>query len=317
MIYGSLMNTTVLMKLKKKKKFILKCCGSKLYKGARCICCMESTKINHNISPTTTDSNKIYSPDSDKNIIIQMFNSNLKGKKYVRNTTNTHDGDEGHFIETQMGILINSNNAPDNRGFEQKKEASKISFGDWAANSYLFSKPTNNHANKSLHMSRNEFIRTFGSPNPNKDNRYSWSGSVFPTYGNEYNYAGQRIRFLDNEDMVIEYLYLKDTREVKTSFRIALKCDEPIVIAIWKKEKLKRHIVNKFGVKGFYICCKDKYGAYDKIRFGNPFGFDFFKNKMEKKNIILDSGMYEGNTRNYSQFRANKSLWYDLITEEY
>ena len=36
-----------------------------------------------------------------------------------------------------------------------------------------------------------------------------------------------------------------------------------------------------------------------------------------EKNIILDSGMYEGNNRNYSQFRANKSLWSDLITEEY
>ena len=82
------------------------------------------------------------------------------------------------------------------------------------------------------------------------------SGSVFPTYGNEYNYAGQRIRFLDNEDMVIEYSYLNDTREVKSSFRIALKRDEPIVIAIWKKEKLERHIVNKFGVKDFIFVVK-------------------------------------------------------------
>ena len=106
---------------KKKIKLKLKCCGSKLYKGARCICYMESTKINHNISLTTTDSNKIYSPDSDKNNIIQMFNSNLKGKKYVKNTTNTHDGAEGHFIETQMGILINSNNAPDNLDLNKKR----------------------------------------------------------------------------------------------------------------------------------------------------------------------------------------------------
>lgn len=33
--------------------------------------------------------------------------------------------------------------------------------------------------------------------------------------------------------------------------------------------------------------------------------------------IFLDSGMYDGNTRNYSNFRSNNKLWFDNIIEEY
>ena len=35
-------------------------------------------------------------------------------------------------------------------------------------------------------------------------------------------------------------------------------------------------------------------------------------------NIIFDSGMYQGNSRNYSQFRSSaNNFWNILITEEY
>jgi hypothetical protein len=56
---------------------------------------------------------------------------------------------------------------------------------------------------------------------------------------------------------------------------------------------------------------------YDKICFGKVIDFEFFKTCIESNKIILDSGMYQGNSRNYSQFRAGKSLWYDLLIEEY
>ena len=38
---------------------------------------------------------------------------------------------------------------------------------------------------------------------------------------------------------------------------------------------------------------------------------------LKSKKIILDSGMYEKNTRNYSQFRANYNFWNELLIEEY
>jgi hypothetical protein len=38
--------------------------------------------------------------------------------------------------------------------------------------------------------SKGDFIRIFGNPNPNKNNRNSWSGSCVPTYNN-WNSNGQ------------------------------------------------------------------------------------------------------------------------------
>ena len=91
-------------------------------------------------------------------------------------------------------------------------------------------------------MDRVEFIRTFGSPNPEKNNRYSWSGKVFPKYSDSYNYAGQRMRFLDNNDLIIEYSYSNDTRKEKENFKAELKSNDTIIIAIWKKDKLEKQL---------------------------------------------------------------------------
>ncbi len=39
-------------------------------------------------------------------------------------------------------------------------------------------------------------------------------------------------------------------------------------------------------------------------------------NVSKNKKVIFDSGMYDGNSRNYSQFRGS-CFWNELITEEY
>jgi len=39
-----------------------------------------------------------------------------------------------------MGIIHNSKNEPDIRGYELKKDSPKITFGDFSATEYLFSK---------------------------------------------------------------------------------------------------------------------------------------------------------------------------------
>lgn len=57
---------------------------------------------------------------------------------------------------------------------------------------------------------------------------------------------------------------------------------------------------------------------YEKICFGRPFDFNYFVENIKNFNIIFDSGMHEGNSRNYSQFRSNiNNFWNKLITEEY
>ena len=242
-----------------------------------------------------------------RNIIFD-FENNVKGKKFTNTRSTKFCGDEGHWLERQFGVKTNNDNAPDLDGWEMKKESDKISFGDWRASWYLYE----NDDNK---MTRINFIQTFGSYKNDK-NRYSWSGKVFPKYGIEYNYAGQRIRFLDNEDLVIEYSYSNDTREMKFTNKFHDK-EDPVIIACWEKSKLQNHVQKKFGVKGFFICKKNKQKVYDRICFGKTIDFKFFKVELQKKNILLDSGMYQGNSRPYSQFRANKILWDTLITEEY
>jgi hypothetical protein len=188
---------------------------------------------------------------NDKEIIVEVFKANVRGKSYDKDVNNNHSGSEGYWLEKQMVIMPNSNNQPDKLGYEQKKDSVKITFGDWSASEYIFN-------DKQFKLTRDAFIKMFGSPNPKKNNRYSWSGNVFPKYGVEYNYAGQRMCFLDNEDLMIEYSYLNDTREEKIYHLEDFKTNEPIVIARWAKCKLEKHILSKFGVKGFYICKKNK-----------------------------------------------------------
>ncbi len=258
--------------------------------------------------------------DTDKQYIISLFVDNVKGVEICTKEQNkNHCGKEGHWLETKMKIKHNSKNEPDIRGYEMKKLSNKITLGDFSASEYLFSKKnkrqTINNYNgwtDDIKINKNDFIKYFGNPNTDKNNRYSWSGSCVPTYDN-WNANGQNLLVLD-DDIIIYYSFLKDTRNTKNNLPEFLKKDN-IVIAIWKKEKMKQHIDNKFNKKGFFICKKVK-NKYEKICFGKPFNFEYFIECIQNKKIMFDSGMYEGNNRNYSHFRGSY-FWNELITEEY
>lgn len=257
--------------------------------------------------------------DSDKQEIIALFNSNVKGVEICLEGQNVgHCGKEGHWLESKMGIKHNAKNEPDINGYEMKKSSSKTTLGDFSASEYAFSRKRSllnllNTWSDEIKIERSDFIRIFGNPNAAKNNRYSWSGSCVPTY-NTWNSNGQTLTVRDNNDIIIYYSFSKDTRVVKNEFPKYLQKDN-IVIAVWKEEKMKPHINNKFNKKGFFIC--KKIGKkYEKICFGKPFSFEYFIECIKNKKIIFDSGMYQGNSRNYSQFRGS-SFWGELITEEY
>jgi len=255
----------------------------------------------------------------NKTTIINLFNKNVKGKK-IEITNKKNYGAEGHWLETQMGIQHNSDNSPDILGFEMKKISKKITFGDFSASEYLFSKRksllngVNEWKEDTCQMTRDEFIKYFGNQNPHKHNRYSWSGSCVPIYG-EYNECGQKIFVDSDKNIRILYKYSQDKRIHKTEYDF-LK-SKTIVIAVWTHHKMSNHINNKFNCNGFFICKKIG-DTYQKICFGNKFNFDYFIESFKEKKIIFDSGMYLGNSRNYSQFRSSESQFWDkLITEEY
>lgn len=258
---------------------------------------------------------------TDKKQIVELFNKHVKSKEICLNGKNTkHCGKEGHWLETQMGIKHNSKNEPDIFGYEMKKSSPKTTLGDFSASEYVFSKPNKrnsinilNNWTDEITLTRNDFIKIFGNPNPCKNNRHSWSGSCVPTY-NKWNSNGQILTINDNSDIIIVYSFSNDTRIIKETFPTFLKNDN-IVIALWKSEKMKPHIDNKFNKKGFFIC--KKIGAtYEKICFGRSFNFDYFIECIKNNKIIFDSGMYCGNSRNYSHFRGGPSFWDDLIIEE-
>lgn len=262
-------------------------------------------------------------PDFDKEQIISLFNTNVKGVAICLEGQNiNHCGKEGHWLETKMGIKHNAKNEPDINGYEMKKSSSKTTLGDFSASEYAFSGKNKrgsinllNNWTDDIKMSRTDFIKTFGNPNPSKNDRCSWSGKCVPTY-NTWNSNGQTLLITENKDIIVLYSFSNDIRSIKADFPEFLKNDN-IVIALWKAEKMKPHIDNKFNKKGFFICNKTD-NKYDKICFGKPFNFDHFIECIQNKKIIFDSGMYDGNSRNYSQFRGTRaSFWNELITEEY
>lgn len=270
---------------------------------------------------TQSDNNEITKED-----IIELFNKNIKGKKYVKNKDD-HCGSEGHWLEKMMNLNHNSKNAPDIGGYEMKKNSKKITLGDWSGE-YLFSSKKNildKKNGKNIKLTREQFIKFFGNKNNKKNGRYSWSGSCVPKY-DKWNIYGQKL-MIDNDDNIIAlYSWDKDTRinrdhNILGKYYLHFKDAEYIHIALWSKVKMENHVEKKFNQNGFFICEKNKDNIYNKILFGTKFNFKLFLDNIKNNKIYLDSGMYHDdnkpNTRLYSQWRANNNFWHDLIIEEY
>lgn len=249
-----------------------------------------------------------------KDQIINIFNEKIRDQEII--LEKKYHGSEGHWLEKKFGIIPNSVNKPDIFGYELKKDSKKITFGDYSASEYLFSKTKNyidTYNNCNIQISRDNFIRNFGTQNPKKNNRYSWSGICVPKY-NIWNDFGQILEINDNNDICIYYCYNYDKRQ-NQKYNFLLEGKK--LIAYWKKEKLENHINNKFNQNGFIICKKEN-NKYNKICFGKSFCYKDFLIGIKNGNIIFDSGMYLTNFRNYSNFRSNnKDFWYNLIIEEY
>lgn len=267
---------------------------------------------------------------SNKNAIITLFNENIKGKTPDTSSQNArHDGKEGHWLEQQFGIKANANTSPDIYGYELKNQTTsgKTTFGDWSANEYIFMGEEFGHlfAGCKKKDKQNSFLSIFGKSNPKKDGRFSWSGSPCPKI-NCYNDYGQKLEVTDNNDIIAIYSYSKDQQPNKSSIiPIELQSDN-IILARWFGESLPDHVTkgkslktkleDKFNDKGWFTCKKNSKGEYEKICFGKPINFDSWIELVRDGIVYFDSGMYEGNPRPYSQWRANNTFWDSLIIEE-
>ena len=249
--------------------------------------------------------------NTTKKKIIDLFNKKVKGKKPNTTSSNqSHDGKGGHWLETQMGIVHNGKNAPDIYGFEMKNHTStKTSFGDWSPNIAIWK-------GKDKLIDRNTFLHIFGAPNIEKENRYSWSGKPCPKV-DSFNTFGQKLVVDKKENINVVYSFLKDKRKNKTKIVPKKFQKDNIIIAIWGKEFMKLKVERKFNSLGWFKCLQDKNGVYYQIVFGDPINFNTWIKGVKKGLIFFDSGMYEGNPRPYSQWRANNKYWESLITSTY
>jgi hypothetical protein len=269
--------------------------------------------------------------DPNKRLIIDNFRQNVKGRSAdVTGINQRHDGRYGHWLEQQFGILANGTNVADYLGYEIKNEttSSKTTFGDWSANRYIFKNGlfVRSFNGSTQRERQDDFCRIFGKRNELREGRYSWSGTPVPKiYG--YNTFGQILVIEDNLDITARYSFSQDLRPDKHSIVPVNMQREDLVIAQWfgimspstnRADKcLKYKLEDKFNDRGWFTCKTDLNGIYQTICFGEPMNYDNWIELVREGKVFLDSGMYQGNHRPYSQWRATNGFWESLIVEEY
>ncbi len=249
---------------------------------------------------------------TDKEKIVELFNTNVRGKVPDLTGMNIgHDGGAGHWLEKVMGIQANSSNTPDLYGFEMKNNtSSKTTFGDWSANYYIYQ--DKNYPIKN----RDDFLRVFGRPNPDKGMRYSWSGQPCPKI-KSFNPYGQILVVDIDKNISARYSYSKDLREDKSTLIPTALQTEDLIIARWDKHSIQKKLERKFNQKGWFKCLQNSDGIYTSIVFGDPISYENWIKLVESGVVFFDSGMYQGNPRPYAQWRASNSLWNQLVTSRY
>ena len=256
---------------------------------------------------------KIMTVLEDKKKILKLFKNNVLGKAPDTESFNQrHDGKDGHWLEAQMGIARNGDNAPDLFGFEMKNQTtSKTSFGDWSADYYIFKK---NPIYPSLN--KETFLKIFGKPYMQKGGRLSWSGEPIPKINN-WNNFGCILLVDDSNNILIQYSYSKDLRQNK-SFLVPIELQqENLILVSWSASRMKNFVERKFNQNGWFKCLKDSSGSYCSIVFGEPMTFLNWIELVKQGIVFFDSGMYAGNSRPYSMWRASNIEWTKLGCEEF
>jgi len=244
--------------------------------------------------------------------IISLFNQSVRGKSAsLAGGKKQHDGSSGHWLERAMGLTPNASNSPDFQGYEMKTGTrGKTTFGDWSPDYHIYKDPAYGS------IGRDGFLKVFGRPNPKKGNRHSWSGEPAPKVRN-INKFGQVLAVDDNQNIVVLYYYSKDIRTNKQIVVPLCMRKDGLVIARWDFESIKEKLERKFNQKGWFKCNKDNAGRYSSLIFGAPLTFDKWIGLVKTGEVFFDSGMYEGNSRPYSQWRASNAIWASMVVSSH
>lgn len=254
--------------------------------------------------------------EEGKQEIINRFNNNVRGRRPDTSSSNQgHDGKAGHWLEHQMGIKINNKTEADLFGYEMKNQTtSKTTFGDWSADYYIF-KDSQYFTSREIRANRDRFMEIFGTYKPDKD-RYSWSGEVTPKIKN-FNQYGQKLIVEESNNIIAIYSYEQDSRENKTDIIPVNMQLNNLTLAQWQSDSMRKRVESKFNNKGWFKCLQNNLGVYTAIQFGKPIDFEYWIDLVAEGIVFFDSGMYQGNKRPYSQWRALNNFWDSLIIETY
>ena len=281
--------------------------------------------------------------DEAKSLIIKTFKENVEGTKPSSQELNAnHDGAEGHWLEIKLGKKPDASNEADFWGYECKNDTTgKTTWGDWTPNYRIYyDKNFFNSAKNS--DNQDEFVRIFGKKNPNKKNRFSWSGTPVPTRIGNISPFGQSLEIDEYKNIIIIYSFSKDTRKDKSSIIPSIMQKDNLVLMTWfgtasnfesyktiaendeniffqnhTQRSLEHKVINKFGEHGWFKCLKDNQSNFDRIEFGDSLTYLEWLSHAKKGDIYFDTGMYEGNSRPYCQWRSNNKFWTSLVTSKY
>ena len=126
------------------------------------------------------------------------------------------------------------------------------------------------------------------------------------------------LNLCENCYKTITYSFMNDTRENKHSIVPTDLQIENLILAEWYASTMQKKVDDKFNQKGWFVCKKDKKThVYNQIGFGNPISFEQWISMVKTGDIFFDSGMYQGNNRPYSQWRANNTTIDKLLVRSY
>ena len=231
---------------------------------------------------------------------------NIKGEKFEKHNPNYH-GEEGIWIEKQMGLKPNSKNEPDILGYEMKKKSNVITFIDKQTDEKFLEGKAINKRNK---LKKEKWWKLFERTN-SKDCRVGgWKLNIWDN-------NGQCLQTDNDNNINIAYSWEQDKREDKEEkMSDYYKNKKEHVIGTWRKDTLKKCIERKFNNKGWITFKKDKENRYEKICFGSPIDFDKWISSFKKREVYYD-GYSRLNGRWRGTFRAKKDWWNKQITSEY
>ena len=263
--------------------------------------------------------------------IIERFMQNVYGREPdIESGNSQHNGVAGHWLEDQMGIQHDADNAPDLWGYECKNATgSKTTFGDWNASYFIWRDEqrfpnladlTGENLRIRQRANKDEvFLRAFGEIRDN--GRYSWSGSPSPSRTtNGFNGYGQAMS-VNNNSISIIYSYSHDPRPRKAVLVPETFQIDNLLLLKWNEETITERVENKFGREGWFKCLVDEQDNYNAIMFGGPFHIDRFLQSVRNGNVIFDTGMKErrddGTDRYRMQWRASNVFWEELSDERF